>query len=77
MDTYEIHKKFGVCNKSEDENNLMKNKFQIFPIIAISSRIPFLLSSTLNTEMKKNINLVQSSKIAGFVTNVILIYQES
>ena len=53
MDTYEIHKKFGVCNKSEDENNLMKNKFQIFPVIAISSRIPFLLSSTLNTEMKK------------------------
>jgi hypothetical protein len=53
MDTYEIHKKFGVCNKSEDENNLMKYKLQIFPVTAISSRIPFLLSSTLNTAMKK------------------------
>ena len=35
MGTYEIHKHFGVCNKSEDENNFMKNKFQIFPVIAI------------------------------------------
>jgi hypothetical protein len=34
MGTYEIHKNFGVCNKSEDENNL-KNKFQIFSVIAI------------------------------------------
>jgi len=28
MGTYEIHKNFGVCNKSEDENNFMKNKYQ-------------------------------------------------
>ena len=35
MGTYENHKKIGVCNKSEDENNFMKNKFQIFPVIAI------------------------------------------
>jgi hypothetical protein len=26
MGTYEIHKNFGVCNKSEDENNFMKNE---------------------------------------------------
>jgi hypothetical protein len=31
MGTYENHKKIGVCNKSEDENNFMKIKFQIFP----------------------------------------------
>jgi hypothetical protein len=35
MGTYEIHKNVGVCNKSEDENNFMKNKFKIFPVIAI------------------------------------------
>ena len=34
MGTYEIHKNFGVCNKSEDENDF-KNKFQIFSVIAI------------------------------------------
>jgi hypothetical protein len=44
--------------------------------MALFVRIPFLLSGTLNTEMKKRY-LVQSSKIDGFVTNVILIYQES
>jgi hypothetical protein len=32
MGTYEIHKNFGVCNKSEDENIFMKNKFQIIAI---------------------------------------------
>ena len=26
MGTYEIHKHFGVCNKSEDENNFIKNE---------------------------------------------------
>ena len=43
MGTYEIHKNVGVCNKSEDENNFMKNKFQIFPVIAIG---PFFYSQT-------------------------------
>ena len=26
MGTYEIHKNFGICNKSENENNFMKNE---------------------------------------------------
>jgi hypothetical protein len=32
MGTYEIHKNFGVCNKSEDENNFMKNERRNFNV---------------------------------------------
>ena len=44
MGTYEIHKNFGVWNKSEDENNFMKDKFQIFPVIELYIHIPFVPS---------------------------------
>jgi hypothetical protein len=44
MGTYEIHTNFGVWNKSEDENNFMKDKFQIFPVIELYIHIPFVPS---------------------------------
>ena len=60
MGTYEIHKNFGVCNKSEDENNFMKNEFQIFPVIArdvqkVFGHCNFLLYISYKTTIFQNI----------------------